>query len=65
VALEHDVPLPYSCLGGVCSACSAVCTEGKVRMTVNEVLTARDLDAGWVLTCVGYPDSEAVTLRIP
>ena len=65
VALEHDVPLPYSCLGGVCSACSAVCTEGAVRMTVNEVLTARDLDAGWVLTCVGYPDSAAVTLRIP
>jgi ring-1,2-phenylacetyl-CoA epoxidase subunit PaaE len=65
VALEHDVPLPYSCLGGVCSTCSALCTEGKVRMTLNEVLTARDLDAGWVLTCTGYPDSEAVTLRIP
>jgi len=65
VALEYDVPLPYSCLGGVCSTCSAVCTEGVVRMTLNEVLTARDLAAGWVLTCVGYPDSEAVTLRIP
>jgi ring-1,2-phenylacetyl-CoA epoxidase subunit PaaE len=64
-ALEHDVPLPYSCLGGVCSACAVRCTEGKVRMTLNEVLTARDLDAGWVLTCVGYPDSASVTLRIP
>ncbi len=65
VALENDVPLPYSCLGGVCSTCSAVCTEGKVHMTINEVLTARDLDAGWVLTCTGYPESAAVTLRVP
>jgi ring-1,2-phenylacetyl-CoA epoxidase subunit PaaE len=65
VALENEIPLPYSCLGGVCSTCSAVCTAGKVRMTINEVLTARDLEAGWVLTCVGYPDSAEVTLQIP
>ncbi len=61
-AQEKGISLPYSCLGGVCSTCSAVCTEGKVRMTVNEVLTATDLAAGWVLTCTGYPVSGQVTL---
>jgi ring-1,2-phenylacetyl-CoA epoxidase subunit PaaE len=63
-ARQRGIPLPYSCLGGVCSTCSAVCTEGKVRMTINEVLTAKDLAAGWVLTCTGYPVSGQVTLRI-
>jgi hypothetical protein len=29
------------------------------------VLTARDLADGWVLTCTGYPESAAVTLRVP
>lgn len=53
-ALDHHVPLPYSCRGGRCSACSARCTDGKVLMSLNEVLTDQDLAEGWVLTCTGY-----------
>jgi ring-1,2-phenylacetyl-CoA epoxidase subunit PaaE len=53
-ALDHHAPLPYSCRGGRCSACSVRCTEGKVLMSLNEVLTDQDIKEGWVLTCTGY-----------
>ncbi|MBC7892374.1 MAG: ferredoxin--NADP reductase [Sphingobacteriaceae bacterium] len=63
-ALAAGIPLPYSCRGGRCSACAARCTAGRVAMRINDVLTARDLAEGWVLTCTGYAESEAVTLEV-
>ncbi len=63
-ALEHDVPLPYSCKGGVCGSCTALCTGGKVWMSVNEVLTDKELAEGLILTCVGYPASEKVDIEL-
>lgn len=63
-ALEAGLPLPYSCRGGRCSACAARCTSGRVAMRINDVLTARDLSDGWVLTCTGYAESEEVRLEV-
>ncbi len=63
-ALAAGIPLPYSCRGGRCSACAARCTAGRVALRINDVLTARDLAEGWVLTCTGYAESEAVTLEV-
>jgi ring-1,2-phenylacetyl-CoA epoxidase subunit PaaE len=63
-ALEAGVPLPYSCRGGRCSTCLAHCTAGRVYMTINDVLTERDLHDGWVLTCTGYPMSDSVRLEV-
>lgn len=63
-ALEHDVPLPYSCKGGVCGSCTALCTSGKVWMSVNEVLTDKELAEGLVLTCVGYPVSDQIDIEL-
>ncbi|WP_160712513.1 ferredoxin--NADP reductase [Chitinophaga solisilvae] len=63
-ALEHNIALPYSCKGGVCGSCTALCTGGKVWMPVNEVLTDKELAEGLVLTCVGYPASEQVSLEL-
>ena len=57
-ALNAGIRLPYSCRGGRCSACVAVCKSGKVTMQVNEVLTDRDLAEGYILTCTGHPESE-------
>ena len=61
-ALKQGIDLPYSCKGGVCGSCIARCAEGKVWMSVNEVLTDRELSQGLVLTCTGYAQSDAVTL---
>jgi len=62
-ALEQGIALPYSCRGGRCSACALRCRSGTVRMTINEVLTERDLAEGWVLSCTGYPDKDDVVLE--
>ena len=32
-------------------------------MTINDVLTERDLANGWVLTCTGYPESDGVVIE--
>jgi ring-1,2-phenylacetyl-CoA epoxidase subunit PaaE len=53
-ALNHHIQLPYSCRAGRCSSCVARCLQGKVMITINEVLTEKDLESGLVLTCVGY-----------
>ncbi|WP_298711303.1 ferredoxin--NADP reductase [Chitinophaga sp.] len=62
-ALRQQVALPYSCKGGVCGSCIATCTGGKVWMSVNEVLTEKELAKGMVLTCTGYAQSDDVTLE--
>ncbi|MFD1142215.1 2Fe-2S iron-sulfur cluster-binding protein [Larkinella insperata] len=63
-ALDHGVPLPYSCKGGRCSSCAGRVRSGDVHMTINDVLTERDLRNGWILTCTGYPASEGLILDI-
>ena len=63
-ALEEGVALPYSCRGGRCSTCIARCVAGSVQMTINDVLTERDLAEGWVLTCTGYPASDGVEIEV-
>lgn len=62
-ALDEGVNLPYSCRGGRCSTCAARCLSGSVYMTINDVLTERDLADGWVLTCTGYPESDGVVIE--
>ncbi|GAB3897053.1 phenylacetate-CoA oxygenase/reductase subunit PaaK [Larkinella knui] len=63
-ALDHGIQLPYSCKGGRCSSCAARLKTGKVHMTINDVLTERDLQNGWVLTCTGYPASEGLIVEV-
>jgi len=57
-ALDNHIPLPYSCRAGRCSSCVARCKNGKVLMSVNDVLTDKDLQEGLVLTCVGYAETD-------
>lgn len=53
-AQKQGIELPYSCNAGRCGTCIARCTEGKIWMSVNEVLTDADMAKGLVLTCTGY-----------
>jgi ring-1,2-phenylacetyl-CoA epoxidase subunit PaaE len=62
-ALNNNIQIPYSCRGGRCSTCVAKCVHGIVKMSINEVLTEKDLADGLVLTCVGYAQSD-VEIRI-
>ena len=53
-AKKAGIPMPYSCEAGRCSSCAARCTDGKVWIAYNEVLTERELQQGFILTCTGY-----------
>jgi ring-1,2-phenylacetyl-CoA epoxidase subunit PaaE len=57
-ALNNNIQLPYSCRGGRCSTCVARCLKGIVKMSINEVLTEKDLNEGLILTCVGYAETD-------
>ncbi|SFD27777.1 ring-1,2-phenylacetyl-CoA epoxidase subunit PaaE [Chitinophaga sp. CF118] len=63
-ALAKGIPLPYSCRGGVCGSCTAHCSEGKVWMAWNEVLTDKEIAQGLVLTCTSYPVSASLRIEI-
>jgi len=62
-ALRQGIVLPYNCKAGVCTACTAQCTAGSVKMLYNG--SRRIGKAGeLVYTCIGYAESEGVGLRI-
>ncbi len=54
--------LPFACKGGVCGTCRARVIDGEVVMRRNYALEAKEVDAGYVLTCQTLPVSDAVTV---
>jgi len=63
-AKKNGILLPFSCEAGRCGTCAATCTKGEVWMLRNEVLLDREIAAGRVLTCTGYPVGGDVNLVI-
>lgn len=63
-ALDDDIDLPYSCQGGVCTACRGKCLSGKVDLTEVEGLSDAEMKQGYVLTCVGHPLTDDVVVEI-
>ena len=63
-ALEIDIDLPYSCQAGMCTACLGKCVSGKVRLDEEDGLSASEIKAGYILTCVAHPDSANVVIEI-
>jgi ring-1,2-phenylacetyl-CoA epoxidase subunit PaaE len=63
-AKKANIALPYSCEAGRCASCVSKCIEGKVWHSYNEVLTAKDIQQGLILTCVGHPVDGNVELEI-
>lgn len=61
-ALEHDLDVPYSCQGGICSSCVARITEGKAEMRKNQILTDSEIAEGLILTC--QAQATTPTLRV-
>lgn len=47
--------LPYSCRGGVCGSCRALALRGRLAMRRNEVLSPKDVEQGYFLTCTALP----------
>jgi ferredoxin len=54
---------PFSCEAGNCATCMAHLDSGTVTMRANNILTAEDLDDGFVLTCQSIPTSADVVVN--
>lgn len=63
-AMAQGITLPYSCRGGVCGSCTARCSDGKIWMAWNEVLTDKEIAQGFILTCTSYPVSEELKIEL-
>ncbi|HJL15285.1 MAG TPA: ferredoxin--NADP reductase [Sandaracinaceae bacterium LLY-WYZ-13_1] len=53
--LAAGAALPFSCAMGGCAACKGKLTGGSVKMEEPNCLSAKERDAGWVLTCCSRP----------
>ncbi|MBX9853685.1 MAG: ferredoxin--NADP reductase [Cytophagaceae bacterium] len=63
-ALDLDIDLPYSCQSGMCTACMGKCVSGKVHLNDPDGLSDKEIQQGFVLTCVGHPVSPNVVIEI-
>jgi len=53
--LEAGLDVPYACEEGYCGSCAAKCLDGEVVHAHNDVFSADELAAGWILACQARP----------
>jgi ring-1,2-phenylacetyl-CoA epoxidase subunit PaaE len=60
--LEEGIDAPYSCQGGTCSSCICKITEGSAAMERNQVLTDKEIEQGYLLSCQAKATSAKLSI---
>lgn len=62
--LDQNLNMPFSCQSGLCTACRGKLISGEVKMDEDSGLSQNEIEAGYVLCCVGRPMTDDVKVRI-
>lgn len=61
-AINAGVDAPYSCKIAACCTCQAKIIEGAVEMDDSDILTDKEIEAGFILTCQSHPKTERLKI---